>query len=170
MFNLRRLTLYMLMSMLSLPACSASPNPMASASVPGAAEQVRPSPQELQEAVRQAEIAFAKTMADRDFKAFQSFISDEAIFFSDQHTVLRGKAQIAAEWKGLYEAPQAPFSWAPERVEVLESGTLALSTGPIFDRKGKKIAIFNSIWRLDKDGQWQVVFDKGSPLNEKDKP
>jgi hypothetical protein len=24
------------------------------------------------------------------------------------------------------------------------------------------VATFNSIWRLDADGQWRVIFDKGS--------
>jgi ketosteroid isomerase-like protein len=27
---------------------------------------------------------------------------------------------------------------------------------------GEVVGRFNSIWRLDDDGQWRVVFDKGS--------
>jgi len=45
---------------------------------------------------------------------------------------------------------------------VLDSGTLALSSGPVFDPDGKQIATFNSIWRLEAPGQWRIVFDKGS--------
>ena len=79
--------------------------------------------------VRAREVAFAQTMADRDHAAFVSFISEEALFFDA--TVLRGREAVGEGWKPLFDGPDAPFSWAPERVEVIESGTLALSTGPV---------------------------------------
>ena len=44
---------------------------------------------------------------------------------------------------------------------MLDSGTLALTSGPVFDPQGKQIGMFNSIWRLEPDGRWRVVFDKG---------
>ena len=62
-----------------------------------------------------------------------------------------------------FATPEAPFSWEPDQVEVLESGTLALSTGPVRDPAGVVIARFNSIWRLEAANRWRVVFDKGSP-------
>ena len=45
---------------------------------------------------------------------------------------------------------------------MLESGRLALSSGPVLGASGEQIGRFNSIWRKDADGQWRVVFDKGS--------
>ena len=110
--------------------------------------------------VRARERAFAKTMADRDHAAFQTFVAEEALFFSPKG-VLRGRQAVAEGWKGLYQGPAAPFSWDPETVEVLDSGTLALSSGPVRDPQGKNVGTFSSIWRLEKDGQWRVVFDKG---------
>jgi ketosteroid isomerase-like protein len=114
---------------------------------------------ELKEQVRQSEIAFAKTMADRDHAAFVSFLSEETLFFGRQ--VYRGRAAVAASWKRFYEGPQAPFSWRPETAEVLDSGTLALSSGPVFDPQGQQTGTFTSIWRLEKDDKWRVLFDKG---------
>ena len=116
--------------------------------------------EDLTDEVRRVETAFAKTMADRDHAAFASFVSDEGIFWG-QKTVLRGHAQVAAGWKPFFDGPQAPFSWEPERVEVLDSGTLAISSGPVRDPAGKVIGTFNSIWRLESDGRWRVIFDKG---------
>jgi ketosteroid isomerase-like protein len=52
-------------------------------------------------------------------------------------------------------------------VEVLASGQLALSTGPVRDSKGKVIGTFTSIWRLEAPGKWRIVFDKGSPVCDK---
>lgn len=116
----------------------------------------------LEQQVADTERAFAKSMADRDADAFARFLSDEAVFFSGP-TPLRGKAAVIAHWKRFYEAPAAPFSWRPDRVEALDSGTLAFSTGPVFDPSGKCIARFNSVWRLEAPGTWRIVFDKGQP-------
>jgi ketosteroid isomerase-like protein len=116
---------------------------------------------QLRQQVEDTERAFARTMADRDHEAFTSFLSNEAIFFAGEKP-LRGKQQVADAWKPFFEEPEAPFSWEPQTVVVLDSGTLALSSGPVRDPGGKQVATFNSIWRLDPGGQWQIVFDKGS--------
>lgn len=110
--------------------------------------------------VEEAEKAFAKTMADRDFAAFCTFIDEEAVFFSGPEP-RRGKAAVIDWWKRYYQTPQAPFSWGPDRVEVLTSGTLALTSGPVQDPSGKKVGRFTSIWRQHKPGVWRIVFDKG---------
>ena len=60
-----------------------------------------------------------------------------------------------------HDEAEAPFSWEPEVVEVLPSGTLAHSSGPVKDPQGTVVATFNSVWRLEADGRWRVVFDKG---------
>lgn len=127
-----------------------------------ATPMTKPTNAELTKQVADTERAFAKTMADRDHAAFATFLSDETIFFTGPKP-LRGKAEVAAGWKRFYERPQAPFSWHPETVEVLDSGTLAISSGPVFDPSGKKIATFTSIWRMESPGVWRIVFDKGNP-------
>jgi ketosteroid isomerase-like protein len=116
-------------------------------------------------AVGEAERAFAASMAARDIKAFAARLADEAIFVGGATgPVLRGKAAIVDGWRKFFEGPIAPFSWEPDLVEVLESGTLALSSGPVRDPAGTVIGRFNSVWRLDDDAAWRVVFDKGSPV------
>jgi ketosteroid isomerase-like protein len=114
----------------------------------------------LQRQVTDTEIAFAKTMADRDHAAFTRFLADDTVFFSGP-APLRGKEAVAAWWKRFYEKPQAPFSWKPEKVEVLDNGTLAISTGPVFDPSGKAVSSFTSVWRQESPGVWRVIFDKG---------
>lgn len=117
---------------------------------------------DLEQQVYAAERAFARSMADRDLAAFAQHVSDEAIFFGATD-VQRGKAQVVAAWSRFFDGPAAPFSWDPDRVEVLESGTLALSTGLVRSPDGKVVGRFNSIWRLEAPGTWRVIFDKGSP-------
>lgn len=120
----------------------------------------RPDIAALTKQVGDAERGFAKTMADRDYAAFQRFLADETIFFSGK-TPLRGRQAVAEDWKRYYERPESPFSWEPEMVQVLDSGTLAISYGPVRDPSGKHFANFQSIWRLEAPGVWRVIFDRG---------
>lgn len=116
---------------------------------------------ELKEQVRKTEIAFAKTMADRDAAAFASFLAKDAIFMSNGRAT-RGPQQVADAWKQFFQGPNAPFSWEPEFVEVIDSGALALSSGPVRDPSGKRVGTFNSVWRRDGK-RWKIVLDNGCP-------
>jgi ketosteroid isomerase-like protein len=111
--------------------------------------------------VRAREAAFAKTMADRNLSAFATFVSEEAVFLG--RGVLRGRRAVTEGWKRYFEGDEAPFSWAPDRVEVIGSGTLAISSGPVFGPDGRRIGTFNSTWRREADGEWRVVLDIGCP-------
>jgi uncharacterized protein (TIGR02246 family) len=134
------------------------------------ASAARPSNADLKKQVADTERAFAATMKARDHAAFTSFLADEAVFFSGPGSVLRGREAVANAWRKFYDGDKAPFSWEPEEVEVVDSGTLAYSGGPVFDATGKRIGRFNSIWRLEAPGRWRVVFDRGdAPCNCKPK-
>ena len=116
---------------------------------------------ELEEQVRATERAFAKSMADRDFAAFTAHLSDEAVFMGG--AALRGRQAVADGWARFFDGAEAPFSWEPETVVVLTSGTLALSSGPVRNPAGERVGTFNSVWRRETDGRWRIVFDKGCP-------
>ena len=126
--------------------------------------------EQLTQQVRDAENGFAATMAKRDHKAFATFIAEDAVFFGGENRVYRGKKAVVDSWKGLYEKPDAPFSWRSESVEVIESGKLAHSSGPVFNPKGERMGTFNSVWRRESDGSWKVVFDKGCDACDCAKP
>ncbi len=120
----------------------------------------KPSREEQIAQVTSTEMAFAKSMADRDFTAFMQLIADDAVFLNGGKP-LRGKAEIGAYWRRFYSGTAAPFSWRPDLVEVLGSGSLAQSAGPVSDADGKLIARFYSTWRLEPDGNWRIVLDDG---------
>ncbi len=131
--------------------------------VSGCATVRQPAQVDLTQQVINTERAFAKTMADRDQAAFATFVADEAIFFAGDKQ-LHGKQEVLSWWKDFFTKPNAPFSWEPETVEVLASGTLALSTGPVHDAQGQLIGTFSSIWRQESPGRWHIVFDKGNTV------
>jgi len=128
-----------------------------------ATTQPRSYNEDTKQQVMATERAFAKTMAERDLTAFAIFIADEAIFFSGSKP-LRGKQKIVEAWARFFDKPNPHFSWEPEEVEVLESGNLALSSGPVRDLESNIIARFTSIWRRTSNNTWKIIFDKGSDV------
>jgi ketosteroid isomerase-like protein len=114
----------------------------------------------LQRQVFAAESSFAASMARRDANAFAAFVSPEAVFFGDT-TVMRGKAAVIEGWRRFFVEPAAPFSWKPKVIEVLASGKLAWSSGPVYDPSGRQIGTYNSVWRRESDGRWRIILDKG---------
>ena len=144
---------------------SSSKKPKAPVPAPTSAVSTDATNAMIAQATRQvvaAEEAFAKTMADRDFKGFVTFLSQDAVFFSGSE-VTRGPAAVAAKWESYFAGRQAPFSWTPDHVEVAASGDLAQSTGPVF-QDHKIVGRFNSIWRREAADTWRVVFDKGESV------
>ena len=109
--------------------------------------------------VKAAEIAFAKTMADRRFDRFGDFVADDAVFNGNKPHI--GKLAVLDAWKGFFAGAQAPFSWAPDAIAPTADGRYAVSTGLARDASGKVISRFTSIWRRDADGHWRVVADQG---------
>lgn len=151
MQNRRLLTSAMASALVAAAVWSARAQPPASPDIAALASEVRT-----------AETAFARSMADRDHAAFVSFLADEAVFVGPKLT-FRGRQDVADGWKRFFSEPRAPFSWEPERVEVVRSGTLALSSGPVRDPQGKRIGTFNSVWRREPGGAWKIVLDNGCP-------
>ena len=112
--------------------------------------------------VSDAERAFARSMAERDHAAFTALLSEQARFFSGRQ-VLRGKAAVLAHWERFFQGPAAPFSWRPEIIEVLASGELAYSEGPVSLPDGRVVGRYFSTCRRGPDGGWQVVIDPAIP-------
>lgn len=116
---------------------------------------------EARQQVTETELAFARTMANRDLAAFSAFLADDAVFL-DGADALRGRDAVVAGWTPLFQGSEAPFSWAPDRVEIASDGRLGYSSGPVTRANGNPGGRFNSVWQRGADGRWRIVFDAGS--------
>jgi len=121
--------------------------------------------------VKCSEIGFSQAAEERDTERFATFINADARFVGT--SVTRGVEAIVADWAAFFEPGGPSIKWRPEFVEVLEDGRLALTRGPYrvtsLGEDGtltERWGTFNSVWRLDPDGRWRVVFDAGSPAGE----
>lgn len=133
------------------------------------ASAAAPDLEALRRQVWATECEFAASMARRDLPAFERHLAETAVFFAGREP-LRGKAAVAAGWRRYFEGAQAPFSWEPDQVEVLGDGLLAHSSGPVRSPKGELIGRFFSVWRLEPNGQWRIVLDRGGPPDAKPLP
>jgi ketosteroid isomerase-like protein len=135
-------------------------------SMPAAAQDV--DGESLVRAVTCAEIGFALSVENRDEKAFATFIHPDARFVGGG--ISRGRDAVVGAWAPFFEDDGPRLVWRPMIVEVLASGDLALSRGPYrlrtIDENGTLVeqwGTFNSTWQRQADGNWQVIFDAGSP-------
>ena len=126
---------------------------------------------DLVDEVRCREIAFSQAAENKDAEAFASFIDADARFVGN--SVIKGPQAIAEAWASFFAEDGPAIKWRPQFVEVLEDGTLALTRGPYRmiarDAEDKLVegwGTFNSVWRLQKDGSWKVVFDAGNAASE----
>ena len=126
---------------------------------------------DLTDDVRCREIGFSKSIETRDMELFRTFLDGDARFVGGN--VRRGPDEIVAGWS-TYEPEDGPkLKWRPRVVEVLVDGQLALSRGPYRytekNEEGEEVdnwGTFNSVWRMNDDGEWRVVFDAGSPASK----
>jgi uncharacterized protein (TIGR02246 family) len=121
--------------------------------------------------VRCQEIAFSLAAENRDAEAFAALIDPDARFVGN--SVMKGVEQIVTAWSAFFAEDGPTIKWRPQFVEVLQEGKLALTRGPYRmtskDDEGNPVdhwGTFNSVWRLQDDGQWRVIFDAGSPSSE----
>lgn len=118
------------------------------------------------DSLRDAEIAFARSVAERDRAAFTAAIAEEAIFIGPGGPV-RGREAIVESWAPFFAEDGPRLEWHPEIAEVQEGG-LGITRGPYtFTGRGPdgepvtQEGTFTSIWRRQEDGSWRVIFDAG---------
>ena len=126
---------------------------------------------DLVDEVRCREIGFSQAAENRDADAFASFIDADARFVGN--SVIKGPQAIAEAWASFFAEDGPAIKWRPQFVEVLDDGALALTRGPYRmiardaeDNLVEGWGTFNSVWRLQEDGSWKVVFDAGNAATE----
>jgi ketosteroid isomerase-like protein len=142
--------------MLEPTAPSATPNPLADATIkPGKAF------------LFDLEARFAKDVATRGGEAFADWFADDGVALGNGAAPLIGKVAIArsAAW-----SPKAyQLSWTPTDGLMGPSGDMGYTWGHYEgrskDANGNPVTTsgrYMTIWRKQADGNWKVVLDAGS--------
>lgn len=122
----------------------------------------------LEAQLEAAERGFAAAATGRDLAAFRSFLTAQTVFVTP-HGNLRGPDAILAQWAAFF-APDGPsIRWEPQRVAVVEDGTVGLTSGPYWIEapnpeggRTKYTGTFVSTWRRDANGAWRILLDTGT--------
>lgn len=117
------------------------------------------------QAVKAADIQFAKVVATKDLEASLNFYADDAVVMEPGMPVFKGKQAIRKSLEDFFALKDYMIHWTPEAVEVAESGDLAYTLG-IFEAKytdsmGKPVSEhgkYATIWKKTGN-EWKVVVD-----------
>jgi len=112
------------------------------------------------------ELSFADAVARHDATAFAQHLHPQAAFGVGRKPTV-GRDAIVAEWRGIIDGSAMKLQWYPDVVTVGGDGRTAYSSGPALFQEPKtgdyRRSRFASVWQRGEDGQWQVIFDDGSP-------
>jgi ketosteroid isomerase-like protein len=115
-------------------------------------------------AMLKADSEFNRAMADRDLNRFLSFVAADATFDAN-----RGRDAVGRAWAPFFVAGGPTIAWAPTKAEALVGGDVGSTVGTWERRtKGPEGVMattrgqYLTVWRKQKDGSWQAVFDTGS--------
>lgn len=113
-------------------------------------------------AVWAREVAFAKSVADRDAGAFRALLHPDVVFFGPGP--IRGADAAAASWAGI--VAEGALRWHPREVVVAGDTGVAYSRGPYWfpDTSPDATAPYAvgqylSTWIRGADGEWRILFD-----------
>ena len=134
--------------------------------VPAMLEAADSTSADLVGSLRAAETSFAASVAEKNFEQFGSYIDPDAIFMGGRP--LSGREVILEAWSVYFQEDGPTLEWHPEEVVVRANGKMGISKGPYTLRTRTpdgqeeiRTGSFTSIWELQADGRWRVLFDSG---------
>lgn len=120
-------------------------------------------------AIADADRAFCKATRARGLDGWVEFFSDDAVL-GQFDPPAKGKDGIRKAYAGLFARRDLDFQWAPETSASLPQGSLGYSVGHyrmrFTDDKGAaqdRTGNYLTVWQKQKDGNWRVIADFGSP-------
>mgnify|MGYP001813864569 CR=1 FL=1 len=113
--------------------------------------------------IEQTELAFSKLAGEQGIHdAFVAYAAPEAVLLRRNKLIL-GRTEIDDFYSG---NTSTGLSWAPDFVDVAESGDLGYTYGKyIFSFKDstgtqqQNQGIFHTVWKRQEDGTWKFVWD-----------
>lgn len=137
------------------------------AALAAAACQGKPNGAGAAEAIRNADIAFARATAERGVEGWVSFFADSGVQVIPGRNVV-GRAAIRELMAPSLGDTTRTLTWRPVSVEVSPGGNLGYTIGR-WDRTARvkdgtvtTHGSYVTIWRKQGDGSWKVVLDIGN--------
>lgn len=118
------------------------------------------------EAVRAADVAWAKAFSDKNAAAAAGFLASDGVIMAPNAPAVTGQPGAQAMFESYFAMPGLTGAWQPTKVEASRSGELAYSSGTyemsVNDSAGNPVpdrGKYATVWRLQADSTWKVVVD-----------
>jgi len=121
----------------------------------------------IEKSVQAVEAGMVKAAAAKDVAAFVSNYAPDAVMMTPGEPAMRGQDAIKAGLTGMFADPAMKLDFASDKVDVADSGDLAVTSGaytlavtdpvakkPVADKGG-----YVTVFRKQKDGAWKVTLD-----------
>jgi uncharacterized protein (TIGR02246 family) len=121
-----------------------------------------------EKAIRDEDAKWLKAAQGKDFAGAAALFTSDGVAYREHTNPLVGPAAIQAyETKQNAENPKASTTWTTDKIQIADSGELAIQTGeyhvtglgPKGEREDK--GRFVTVWKK-MDGVWKVTHDIGS--------
>jgi ketosteroid isomerase-like protein len=110
-------------------------------------------------AVRQAEETWGRAIAAKSVEQTVAVYDPEAVTAGSAMFPARGLEEFRVNWAKQFGRPDFALSWKVEKVTVIESGTIACTTGTWRSPAPQASGPYLAVWRKQVDGQWKLLID-----------
>lgn len=110
-------------------------------------------------AVRQADETWAKAVAAKSVEQTLAMYDPDAVTAGSAMFPARGVAAFRSSWASVFAQPGFNLTWRMDAVVVLESGSIAYSSGRWSSTGPDVTGPYLAVWRKQPDGQWKVLID-----------
>ncbi len=122
---------------------------------------------EAEQAIRSKQAQLNEAYAAKDPEKVASHYADDAVLAIPGTPAIKGKPAIHEAVKQMETDPALKVTWMPERIEVSESGDLAIVEGtyrltmtdPASTEGVRDHGTYLQTYRLASDGDWKMVDD-----------
>lgn len=118
------------------------------------------------QAIRAADTALQKAVADKDLERIVSFYAEEAVMLPTAEPIVVGKSAIREEWQHILSIPRFQNNSSLTRIDVSSSGDMAYSMGTYVatmlgeaGNSATEPGKWLSVWKRQADGSWRIVVD-----------
>ncbi|MEO9483890.1 MAG: nuclear transport factor 2 family protein [Ekhidna sp.] len=125
-----------------------------------------PAIEEWKQEIMQAETDFAQMAAqDGISNAFRAYAAEE-VALKRRNKLVIGKKALFEEYDDLGVNPDVSLTWAPDFIDVSQSGDMAYTYGKyVFSKRDSlgtmqsNTGVFHTVWKRQEDGSWKFVWD-----------
>ena len=117
---------------------------------------------QLEQELRNADLAFARATAARRLEGWMEFFADDAAILQNGETV-SGKQNLRRYYQPIFANKDFSLTWTPTHAEAAKDGSMGYTYGTYEARNGERVShgMYLTIWRKT-NGKWKVVMDTGS--------